>query len=284
MRQTKPAAIAAAPAPPLCTAASRQPADSSVALATPHAQANAPMPTRPTPKYPRVILKISGESFAKPGQYGIDPEELGVIAKEIVDATHCGSQVAVVVGGGNIVRGAVLARQNVINQSTADYMGMLGTVINGMALKEALAGLGQESRLMSAIDIPAVAERFIRARALRHFEKGRVLILAAGTGNPFFTTDTCAALRGTELSADILLKATKVDGVYTSDPKIDPTAKRFDQLTFAEALQQKLKVMDLTALTMCMEHHLPVIVFDFKVPGNIRRVVEGERLGTLVTN
>jgi uridylate kinase len=242
------------------------------------------MPSTPKPRYRRVILKISGESFAKPGQFGIDPQELGLIAKEIHDATICGSQVAVVVGGGNIVRGAALAQQGVVNQSTADYMGMLGTVINGLALKEALAGLGQESRLMSAIDIPAVAERFIRGRALRHFEKGRVLILAAGTGNPFFTTDTCAALRGTELSADILLKATKVDGVYTSDPKLAADAKRFDQLTFAEALQQKLKVMDLTALAMCMEHHLPVIVFDFKRPGNIRRVVEGEQLGTLVSN
>ena len=242
------------------------------------------MPDAPMPRYRRVILKISGESFAKPGQFGIDPEELGVIASEIAEAAKVGSEVAVVVGGGNMIRGAELAREGQIDQSTADYMGMLGTVINGMALKVALENLGQPTRLMSAIDIPAVAEPFIRARALRHFEKGRVLILAAGTGNPFFTTDSCASLRGIELNADILLKATKVDGVYTSDPKTDPTAKRFDRLTFAEAMERQLKVMDLTALAMCMEHNLPVMVFEFKRPGNICRVVQGENLGTLVTN
>lgn len=242
------------------------------------------MPDAPMPRYRRVILKISGESFAKPGQFGIDPEELGVIASEIAEAAKVGSEVAVVVGGGNMIRGAELAREGQIDQSTADYMGMLGTVINGMALKVALENLGQPTRLMSAIDIPAVAEPFIRARALRHFEKGRVLILAAGTGNPFFTTDSCASLRGIELNADILLKATKVDGVYTSDPKTDPAAKRFDRLTFAEAMERQLKVMDLTALAMCMEHDLPVMVFEFKRPGNIRRVVQGENLGTLVTN
>jgi uridylate kinase len=236
------------------------------------------------PRYRRVILKISGESFAKPGQFGIDPQELEIIAGEIADAAANGTQVAVVVGGGNMIRGGVLAKKGNIDQSTADYMGMLGTVINGMALKVAIESRGQSARLLSAIDIPAVAERFIRARALRHFEKGRVLILAAGTGNPFFTTDTCAALRGAELNADILLKATKVDGVYTGDPKTDPSATRFDKLTFAEALERKLKVMDLTALAMCMEHQLPVIVFDFKAHGNIRRVVHGASLGTLVTN
>lgn len=236
------------------------------------------------PKYRRVILKISGESFTKPGEQGIDAEELGVIAQEIVDATKGGTEVAVVVGGGNLIRGAELARRGNIDQSTADYMGMLATVINGLALKVALESLDQPARLMTAIEIPAVAERFIRARALRHFEKGRVLILAAGTGNPFFTTDTCAALRGAELNADILLKATKVDGVYSSDPATDRNAKRFDRITFADALKRKLKVMDLTALAMCMEHQLPVIVFEFKTHGNIRRVVAGETLGTLVTN
>jgi uridylate kinase len=241
-------------------------------------------PDAPVTHYRRVILKISGESFAKPERLGIDPEELGIIAREIVEATRSGTQVAVVVGGGNIIRGAALAKAGAIDQSTADYMGMLGTVINGMALKVTLESLEQPARLMSAIDIPAVGERFIRARALRHFEKGRVLILVAGTGNPFFTTDTCAALRGVELNADILLKATKVDGVYTGDPKLDPKAKRFDKLTFAEAIQRQLKVMDMTALTMCMENNLPVIVFDFKKHGNIRRVVEGEKLGTLVSN
>lgn len=237
-----------------------------------------------SPRYRRVILKISGESFAKPGQFGVDPDELAVIAGEIIDATKCGTQIAVVVGGGNMIRGAVLAKSGHIDQSTADYMGMMGTVINGMALKTTLESLGQPARLLSAIDIPAVAERFIRGRALRHFEKGRVLILAAGTGNPFFTTDTCASLRGVELNADILLKATKVDGIYTSDPKKNSNAKRFEKLTFAEAIEKQLKVMDMTALAMCMENKLPVIVFDFKVHGNIRRVVEGENLGTLVTN
>ena len=241
------------------------------------------MPDAPPTGYRRVVLKISGEGFTRPGRSGIDPEELALIAAEIADAASGGTELAVVVGGGNIIRGAALAKQGGFNQSTADYMGMLGTVINGLALKEAMEGLGRPTRLMSAIDIPAVAEPFIRGRALRHFEKGRVLILVAGTGNPFFTTDTCAALRGTELNADILLKATKVDGVYSADPEIDPTARRYEQLTFSEAIEKKLGVMDLTALTMCVEQNLPIIVFDFKTQGNIRRVVAGERIGTVIT-
>jgi uridylate kinase len=242
------------------------------------------MPDAPEPPYRRVVLKISGEGFAKPGQFGIDADELSLIAQEIADACRIGVEVAVVVGGGNIIRGGMLAREGRIDQSTADYMGMLGTVINGLALREALTRLDQPARLMSAVDIPAVAEPFIRGRALRHFEKGRVLILAAGTGNPYFTTDTCAALRGTELNADVLLKATKVDGVYTADPMTDPTATRFDRLTFTEAVEKKLRVMDLTALTMCMEQRLPVLVFEFKQPGNIRRVVSGEQIGTLISD
>jgi uridylate kinase len=242
------------------------------------------MTARRPPHYRRVVLKISGESFAKPRQFGIDLEELNLIAGEIADAARCGTQLAVVVGGGNMIRGSVYARDGNIAQATADYMGMLATVINGMALKEALVPLGLEARLMSAIDIPAVAEPFIRGRALSHLDKGRVLILAAGTGNPFFTTDTCAALRGAELNADILLKATKVDGVYTADPRKHADAVRYERLTFREALDQRLGVMDLTALAMCMDRNLPVIVFDFKTPGNIRRVVAGEQAGTLVTN
>jgi uridylate kinase len=162
-------------------------------------------------------------------------------------------------------------------------MGMLGTVINGLALKEALEGIGRPARVMSAINVPAVAEPFIRGRAIRHLEKGRVIILVAGTGNPFFTTDTCASLRAIELNASVLLKATKVDGIYTADPKKDPTAKRYERLTFSEAIEKQLGVMDLTALTMCMEHDLPVCVFDYKTPGNIRRVVSGEKIGTTVT-
>ncbi|MHC4220252.1 MAG: UMP kinase, partial [Planctomycetota bacterium] len=212
------------------------------------------------PRYRRVILKISGESFTKPGQFGIDPQELGIMAGEIAQASKDGAQIGVVVGGGNFIRGATLARDGQIHQSTADYMGMLATVINGLALREALTGLGRDCRLMSAIEIPALGERFIRSRAQRHFEKGRTLILAAGTGNPFFTTDTCAALRGAELNADVLLKATKVDGVYSADPKVDPQAVRYTQLTFAEAIEKQLGIMDLTALAMCMENDLPVIV------------------------
>lgn len=234
--------------------------------------------------YRRAILKLSGESFCKPDEFGIDPEVLDFIAREIVDAASGGTELAVVVGGGNIIRGSVLASHGQIDQPVADYMGMLGTVINGMALREAMVRHGQDARLMSAIDIPAVAEPFIRAKALRHFEKGRVLVLVAGTGNPFFTTDTCASLRGTELNVDVLLKATKVDGVYTADPKTDASAVRYEKLTFAEAIEKRLAVMDQTALTMCRERDLSVVVFDFKSHGNIRRVVNGEPLGTLITN
>ena len=237
--------------------------------------------------YQRVVLKVSGESFAQEGQLGISPEELSVIAGEIAQARRASpdTQIAVVVGGGNIIRGARLAEAGTIDQSTADYMGMLGTVINGLALKEALGHLGIEARVMSAINLPAVAEPFIRARAVRHLEKGRVVILVAGTGNPFFTTDTCASLRGIELGAQAILKATKVDGIYTADPKKDPKATRFERLTFAQAIERQLAVMDLTALTMCMEHEVPVVVFDFRRKGNIQRVLEGDSsVGTVVTN
>ena len=237
-----------------------------------------------SPSYRRVLLKVSGESFCKPGGFGIDPDELALMANEVKVANECGTEVAVVVGGGNIIRGAVLAEQGQVTQATADYMGMLGTVINGLALKEALEHIGQPARVMSAINLTAVAETFIRGRALRHLEKGRVVILAAGTGNPFFTTDTCASLRGVELGVDIVLKATKVDGVYDSDPNKNPDARRYDKLTFSEAVEQKLGVMDLTALSMCMENHLPVKVFDFKTPGNIKRVVQGADIGTLITS
>ncbi|MDP6479561.1 MAG: UMP kinase [Phycisphaerales bacterium] len=236
------------------------------------------------PKYQRVLLKISGESFAQSGQLGIDATELRNIASEIGDAMETGIHLAVVVGGGNMVRGANLAKQLEIDQSTADYMGMLGTIMNGMALKEAIEHLGHPARLMSAITVPSIAETFIRKRAIRHMEKGRCIILAAGTGNPFFTTDTCASLRATELNCDVVLKATKVDGVYASDPMINPNAERFDELTFSRAIEERLSVMDLTALAMCMEHDLPVIVFDFKQPGNIRRVVDGQPVGTLIRN
>ncbi len=233
--------------------------------------------------YRRVLLKISGESFAAAGTFGIHPDELAWIAAEIASAHHTGAQIAVVVGGGNIIRGARLASSGHFDQSAADYMGMLGTVINGLALKEALKAVAVESRVMTAIAVPAVAESFIRARALRHFEKGRVVILVAGTGNPYFTTDTCASLRAVELSCEVLLKATKVDGIYSADPRKDPAAIRYPTLTYTRALEQKLGVMDLTAMTMCMEHSLPVVVFDYKVTGNVRRAVRGEAVGTVVS-
>jgi len=235
------------------------------------------------PRPERVLLKLSGEAFCAPGGFGIDTEELAVIASEVRSAAATGVQVAVVVGGGNIIRGAELAKSGDIQQATADYMGMLGTVMNAVALREKLVQIGIDARVLSALDIRALAEPFIRGRAIRHLEKGRVVILAAGTGNPFFTTDTCAALRATELHCDALLKATKVDGVYTADPKKDPTATRYEHLTFAEALSKGLRIMDMTALAMCQEQNIPVLVFDFKQPGNIRRVIEGESIGTLVT-
>lgn len=234
--------------------------------------------------YRRVCLKLSGEAFCAPGGYGIDPDELRLIAGEIRAAAETGTQLAVVVGGGNIIRGATLAKNGLTAQATADYMGMLGTVCNGLALKEALEGEGLKARCMTAIDIPAVAEPFIRGRALRHLENGRVVVLAAGTGNPFFTTDSCAALRATELECEAVLKATKVDGVYTADPNVDPSATRYDELTFSEAIERQLAVMDMTALAMCQERRLPVVVFDFKVPGNILKVVKGERVGTIIRN
>lgn len=255
----------------------------------PMAKSSKPAP-HPAPKPPnddrpfgRVLLKLSGEAFCAPGGFGVDPPELEVIAREVREAASLGAELAVVVGGGNIIRGAQLAEAGHIHRATADYMGMLGTIINALALKEKLLTLDVDARVMSAIEVRAVAEPFIRGRALRHMEKGRVVILAAGTGNPFFTTDTCAALRATELECDILLKATKVDGVYTADPKIDPSAQRYDTLTFTEAIEKNLKIMDMTALTMCRENGIPVLVFDFKKPGNIAKAITGQPVGTIVS-
>ncbi len=242
--------------------------------------AKAGAPARPS-RFSRVLLKLSGEAFCRPGGFGIDVDELEVIGNELKAAAQ-GARIAVVVGGGNIIRGAELASGGHIHQATADQMGMLGTVINALALKEKLVSLGIDCRVMSAIEIKAVAEPFIRNRALRHMEKGRIVILAAGTGNPYFTTDTCAALRATELECEVLLKATKVDGVYTADPKKDPNATRFDEISFAEAMARKLKIMDMTALAMCGERKLPVLIFDFKKRGNIAAVVRGERIGTFL--
>jgi uridylate kinase len=237
-----------------------------------------------SPRY-RVLLKLSGEAFSGQDNQGIDPEELAVIAREIKAGHETGVQMGVVVGGGNYVRGAAFAKASHIHQAVADQMGMLATVINGLALKEALLHIGVDSRVMSAIEIRAVAEPFIRGRALRHMEKKRVVILVGGTGNPFCTTDTCAALRAKELECDLLLKATKVDGVYSADPRKDPKAKRYDRLTFEEVMAKSLGVMDMTAITMCREHGIPVLVFDFKTAGNIKRAIKaepGDSLGTLI--
>jgi len=245
------------------------------------ASSTRPPPGRPS-EFSRILLKLSGEAFCSRDGFGICPDAVRHIAEEIHGCADLGVQIAVVVGGGNIIRGAELSSAGDIPQATADYMGMLGTVINALALREHLTRLGIDSRVMSAIEIKAVAEPFIRGRAIRHLEKGRVVILAAGTGNPFFTTDTCAALRATELECELLLKATKVDGVYTADPVKDPHAQRLEHLSFTEALQRGLRVMDITALAMCQEHGVPVLVFDFRGAGNIRRVISGENLGTFV--
>jgi len=234
-------------------------------------------------RWDRVLLKLSGEAFTRAGEFGINAEELDLIATEVASAHGEGAELAVVVGGGNIIRGAALSTEGHIQRATADYMGMLGTVINALALGEKLRALGVDPRVMSALEIKSVAEPFIRGRALRHMEKGRVVILAAGTGNPFFSTDTCAALRAAELECEILMKATKVDGVYTADPKRDAGATRFERLTFQEAIERGLGVMDMTALTMCRENGVPVLVFEFKKAGNIKRAVSGEPVGTLVT-
>ena len=230
----------------------------------------------------RILLKLSGEAFGGPDGFGIDPDQLKVIGQEIKKAASLGVQLAVVVGGGNIIRGATLAESGGIEQGVADYMGMLGTVINGMALSEHLISIGVDSRVMSALEIRSVAEPFIRNRAIRHLEKGRVVVLVAGTGNPFFTTDTCAALRATELGCTQLLKATKVDGVYSADPKHHPDATRYERISFNEVLAKGLAVMDVTAFAMCRERNIPIRVFRFDVPGNIERVIKGEPIGTLV--
>ena len=241
------------------------------------------MPTTPS-AFKRVLLKLSGEAFCTPGGFGVDSDDLRLIAREIVTAAKSGVQVAVVVGGGNIIRGAQLAKEGLIHRATADYMGMLGTVINGLALREALEELGQPARCMTAIEINAVAEPFIRLRAIRHLETGHVVVLAGGIGNPFFTTDTTAALRATELECNVVLKASTIDGVYSADPKKDPKATRYQKLTFREAIDKRLKIMDATALAMCQEQNLPVLVFEFKKPGNIKTAIESGPVGTMITN
>src|SRR3954447_11747662 len=233
--------------------------------------------------YKRVLLKISGEGFCEEGGFGIEAEELELIAKQCVEVAQMGVQLAVVVGGGNFIRGATFAEDGRIPRATADYMGMLATVLNAVALQETMEAMGQPTRVQSAISVYSVAEPFIRRRAMRHLEKGRVVILAAGTGNPYFTTDTCAALRATELQVDVLLKATKVDGIYDKDPKKHADAKLYHEVSYNEVHQKQLRVMDLTAITLCMERKIPVIVFNLKREGNIARVLAGETIGTKIT-
>jgi uridylate kinase len=235
------------------------------------------------PKYKRILLKISGEGLCREGGFGLETAEMVTMAEQIAAVARSGVQVAVVVGGGNFIRGEALSGKGAIQRATADYMGMLGTIMNAIALQDVLEAAGQPARVASAIHVSAVAEPFIRRRVVRHLEKGRVVILAAGTGNPFFTTDTCAALRATELQVDVLMKATKVDGVYDSDPKKNPNAKMYTRLTFKQAINDNLRVMDMTALSLAMERKIPVLVFNLKKPGTIAQAVAGEPIGTLIT-
>ncbi|MGP8198101.1 MAG: UMP kinase [Limisphaerales bacterium] len=235
------------------------------------------------PRYHRVLLKLSGEALGGEGGVGICPEFLQAMARQIAEVRQMGVQVVVVVGGGNIFRGASGAGQG-IERATGDYMGMLGTVINALALQDALEKLGVATRVQSAIAMSQVAEPFIRRRAVRHLEKDRVVIFGGGTGNPYFSTDTAAALRANEIGAEVILKATKVDGIYDSDPKTNPKARRYDQISYAEALGKRLKVMDSTAFSLCMDNKMPIIVFDLFKVHNLKRVVLGERVGTLVTS
>jgi len=233
------------------------------------------------PKWNRVLLKLSGQAFSGPQKLGIDPETVKAIAEDIREAVESGVDIAVVIGAGNIIRGES-ASGGGMDRATADYMGMLGTVINSLALQDALEKVGVHTRVQTAINMAEVAEPFIRRRAMRHMEKGRVVILAAGTGNPYFTTDTAASLRALEIHAQVVLKATNVDGVYTSDPKKNPDAVKFDEISFSEAINRNLGVMDLTAFTLCMENSLPIVVFDITERGNIGRAARGEKIGTLV--
>ncbi len=233
------------------------------------------------PVYQRIVLKLSGESLQGPQGFGIHAETLVNIAREVKEVNDLGVQVAIMVGGGNIFRG-LRQKSLVIDRGTADYMGMLATVINGLALQDALEKQGCFTRLMSAIEMHQVAEPFIRRRASRHLEKGRVIIFAAGTGNPYFSTDTAAALRAMEIKAQVILKATRVDGIYDADPEKVPGARMFERIGYLEVIQKGLSVMDSTAISLCMDNKLPIIVFNLNVPGNIKRVVLGEKVGSAV--
>jgi len=234
------------------------------------------------PAYRSILLKLSGEALAGGQGYGIDPETLRRVAEEIREVVELGVQIAVVIGGGNIFRG-IAASAGGMDRAIGDYMGMLATVINALALQDAIEKVGVPTRVLSAIEMRAVAEPYIRRRALRHLEKGRVVVFAAGTGNPFFTTDTAAALRAVEVGAEAILKATKVDGIYTADPNKDPTAVKLPHVGYIEALNRGLQVMDTTAISLCMDNKLPIVVFDLTRRGNIRRIVLGEPVGSVVS-
>ena len=231
--------------------------------------------------YRRVLLKLSGEALMGKREFGIEPAVASQIASEVAEIHSMGVETALVIGGGNIFRG-VAASQGGMDRVTADHMGMLATLINGLAMQDSLEHLGVVTRLMSAVEIRAVAEPFIRRRAIRHLEKGRVIILAGGTGNPYFTTDSAAALRAMEIRADAILKATRVDGIYTADPLHDPSAVKLPRLGYLEVLERGIKVMDATAVALCMDNHLPIVVFNLLVPGNIKRIVMGEEIGSVV--
>jgi uridylate kinase len=234
-----------------------------------------PQPVTNDAAYRRILLKISGEALMGEQNYGIDVNVARTVAEELKEVRDLGVEVAVVVGGGNIFRGVSKSAGN-MDRSSADYIGMLATVMNGVVLQDALEKIDVYTRVLSAIDIPQLAESFIRRRAIRHLEKRRIVIFAAGTGNPYFTTDSAAALRALEIKADVILKATKVDGVYSADPMIDPTATRYECITYQEVLERQLKVMDASAISLCMENNLPIVVFNMRNPGNIKRVVMGE--------
>jgi len=235
-----------------------------------------------SPAYRRILLKLSGEALMGDQGYGIDPAVATEVARDVAGVRELGVETAIVIGGGNIFRG-VAASARGMDRGTADYMGMLATVINALALQDAIEHEGVVTRVVTAIEMRAVAEPFIRRRAMRHLEKGRVVIFAAGTGNPYFTTDTAAALRAMEMRSEVILKATKVDGIYSADPMKDASATRYDRITYLQVLEQGLKVMDSTAISLCMDNRLPILVFNLRTPGNLRRVIMGEAVGTIVT-
>jgi uridylate kinase len=237
----------------------------------------------PPPLYKRILLKLSGEALMGEQQFGVDPAVAARIARDVGEIQGLGVQTAIVIGGGNIFRGLAASTRG-MDRATADYMGMLATVINALALQDALEQHNVTTRVVTAIEMRAVAEPFIRRRAIRHLEKGRVVIFAAGTGNPYFTTDTAAALRAMEIKADVIVKGTKVDGIYTADPMLDPQATKFQTISHLQVLERQLKVMDTTAISLCMDNKLPIVVFNLREPGNIRRVVLGEPVGTTVSS